>query len=417
MRARGIGLSDVGRQRQRNEDALLIDEELGLFAVADGMGGHAAGDVASMHALEVVHETIKANERILADVRSGKAEPFKLLQLAEKALLDTCRAVYRLATETPQYQGMGCTLTLLLVANRRGVMAHVGDTRLYLLREGDVDQLSTDHTLTHELRQRGMPTAARTYEHVLTRSIGQQELAQVDTLSFDVHPDDLLMLCSDGLHDYIDGPADLTPILARRDLASIPKQLVDFANRKGGQDNVTALAVRVEATDEEQVEALELSSSARRRIAALRAVDLFEGIPFSELVRILGASTVQKVPAGATVISAGQICDELYIVSRGKFELRPEVGDFTIELGVGQHMGDTMLLVKRACRASLTAKESAEVVVLRGDEFRELAQSRPWLGMTLMMRLARSLSIEFADLSISMSEQPSSAQRSSRLFF
>lgn len=414
MKARGIGLSDVGRQRNRNEDSLLIDEELGVFAVADGMGGHAAGHIASMRALEVVHQTLKSKKDIIADVRSGKAEPFKLLQLAEKALLNTCQAVYRLATQTPEYQGMGCTLTLLLVANRRGVMAHVGDTRLYLFRDGAVDQLSTDHTLTHELRQRGMPTAAQTYEHVLTRSIGQQELAQVDTLSFDVHPDDVLMLCSDGLHDYLEGPADLLPFLTKPDLAAIPKGLVDFANRQGGQDNVTALAVRVEAPDEEQVEALELSSSARRRIAALRTVDLFEGLPFSELVRILGASTVQKVPAGATVISAGQVCDEVYIVSGGTFELRPELGDFTVELGVGKHMGDTMLLVKRACRASLKAKEPGEVIVLRGEEFRELAQSRPWLGMMMMMRLARALSVELADLDVS---QPSSAMRSSRLFF
>jgi serine/threonine protein phosphatase PrpC len=417
MKTRAVGLSDVGRKRDRNEDAMLVDEELGVYAVADGMGGHAAGHVASRRALDVVHQALKAQAKVIADVAAGTAEPYKLLMLAEKAVGDTCQAVYRLAKQNPEYSGMGCTLTLLVVANRRGVVAHVGDTRLYLFRDGDVDQLSTDHTLTHELKQRGMPTAARQYEHVLTRSIGQQELVQVDTLAFDVQADDILLICSDGLHDHLQGPADLSRFLAGREPESISRKLVDYANERGGDDNITAVTVRVEASDAEQEEALELSSSARQRISALRQVDLFKNLPFSELFRILSASSVKKLAAKETVVRAGDICDQLFIVTKGNFELQPEIGDFTLTLKPGDHMGDTMLLVKRACRATMVAKADGEVLVLGGEEFRDLAAQRPWVGMTMMMRLARALSIEFADISGTLSEQPSSAQRSSRLFF
>lgn len=416
MKVRAVGETDVGRKRDRNEDALLVDEAAGIFAVADGMGGHAAGHVASATALEVVKKHLADHTKIIEEVQSGAHEPFKLLQLAERAVQAACQAVYARATDDPQLSGMGCTLTLAIVAAQSLVMAHVGDTRLYLFRDGDVDQLSTDHTLEAELLQRGMPTAAKAYPNVLTRSLGQQEHVHVDTLVLDLQAEDVLLLCSDGLHGYLEGPGELATFLAKPDLPSIPAALIDIANDRGGQDNITAITLRVEASDEEQEEALELGEAGRRRVTALRAVELFYELPFSELVRIMGASTVRRFEPKQVVIRTGEPCDFMVIVTQGLFELKTDIGDFSLDLKPGNHMGDTMLLVQRPCRATLTAKARGELLVLRGEVFQELVARRPWLGVTLLMRLARALSIEFADLGSNMGE-PSSASRSSRLFF
>ncbi|MFC1707398.1 PP2C family protein-serine/threonine phosphatase [Planctomycetota bacterium] len=273
MRIAGIGQTDVGMRRERNEDAFFCDDELGLYLVCDGMGGHQAGNVASFVALHAAVQTVRQGRQTLAAVRNGALSHDHLLHMAMDAADAAGTAVHAKAQEAERYGGMGCTLTMLIVAGAKAAMAHVGDSRLYLHRDDSTEQLSTDHTMAEQLRQRGMLTAAEAkasrFGHVLTRSLGVQSVCEVEGLVLDVEPDDTYLICSDGLSDCFDGLAEVSAYLDQDDLHSIPGALIDLAKRRGGADNITAVVLRAKARFPGQ-ERPAVNDNVRRKIAALK---------------------------------------------------------------------------------------------------------------------------------------------------
>jgi len=197
--------TDIGRKKRSNEDNFHISPELKLYVVADGMGGHAAGEVASAQAVEtirsVVSEGIK-NDAIPLD-ESGRHQ---LLALLERAVRQAGRDIYGLAEEDISKRGMGTTVSLLLLTPTRGYIAHVGDSRIYLVRNEEVFQLTDDHSLIRELiRSKKMtPEEAENspYRNALTRAVGVYADVEVDLLDFEVAEHDHFLLCSDGLSNY-----------------------------------------------------------------------------------------------------------------------------------------------------------------------------------------------------------------------
>ncbi len=251
MVMRGWGNSDIGKTRKRNEDSFLVDNDLGLFVVADGMGGHAGGDVASATSIETVLEVVRSARSTLEEAREAPVDLVPVLWLAEDAARQASRAVYRRSQEEPELEGMGCTLTVLLAVNDKAVMAHVGDSRLYLVREGRAIQLSNDHTLAEELVHSGI-LSAHEVEHtrlgnMLTRAVGIEEEVHVDVRVLDVLPGDRFLLCSDGLTAYIEDPEWLASKLEGLDSEAAPDALIRFANDSGGEDNVTVVVARVDS--------------------------------------------------------------------------------------------------------------------------------------------------------------------------
>src|SRR5690242_12452663 len=155
--------TDVGRMRDHNEDNYLVDKKLALFVVADGMGGHAAGEVASAIAVRTVHEEIKREKELLADFVAGARGASRVtnkdvLSLMEHAVLRACSRIHEEAQEDPQKRGMGTTLSALIILGSSGFIAHVGDSRIYLTRSGTVQQITEDHTVFNELIKRGRLT-------------------------------------------------------------------------------------------------------------------------------------------------------------------------------------------------------------------------------------------------------------------
>ncbi|MFC1852720.1 PP2C family protein-serine/threonine phosphatase [candidate division CSSED10-310 bacterium] len=205
MHGLGVGQTDRGRKRNNNEDYMFIDNELGLYIVSDGMGGHAAGEVASKSAVNSVVRQIKSQRPLLDRVKNKIEGISKVVRLAEKALVEACNDVYQLAKSKQNLAGMGSTLTLFLIVDEKAVMAHVGDTRLYLLRAGEVHLLSNDHTMAAEMVRKGIISLEESRGHrmsnVLTRTVGTHEAVQVDTLLIDIFPEDRFLLCSDGLSE------------------------------------------------------------------------------------------------------------------------------------------------------------------------------------------------------------------------
>jgi serine/threonine protein phosphatase PrpC len=251
---RSAGLSDVGRRRSSNEDSLFHDDTMGLYAVADGMGGHAAGEVASQEAIDTVRGMVRQGESQLRAVEAGDHSPealWRIGRLLESAVQAATYMVFGLAQNEPHQAGMGTTLSALLLCGPFGVVAQVGDSRVYLVRNDQVAQLTEDHTLIAWQLKQGIisqnEAALSPHKNVITRAIGSREYVQVDTHFFQVEPGDIFLLCSDGLHGYIEDN-EIPDIVALGPERAV-EEFVSTANMRGGRDNITTIVVNVESSD------------------------------------------------------------------------------------------------------------------------------------------------------------------------
>ena len=395
MYAIGAGITDVGQKRDQNEDAFHVDEELGLFIVSDGMGGHAAGEVASATTVQTVARVVGDARQAIEEVRTGVRVPGELTTLLRHAVEEASREVHRLATTTRGRSGMGCTATVLLVVASHAYLAHVGDSRLYLCRGGMLDQLSVDHSLAQELARAGFISQdevhGHAHAHVLTRSIGTQPIVKVDTLMFDVLDGDRLLLCSDGLSGYVENGAWLCGQMERDDFEAIPAELVRFANQQGGKDNITAVLVRVQAEEEEAPQSVQFRQTLEGKFVALESVFLFAGLPLALRTQVLEACCNLEVGVGDVLAREGEDTSSLFIVVTGACDLL-RGGQGICRVGPGDCVGVTTLLNQRPARATLQAIEPSTLLRLDQDAFWSVVRERPWLGVGLLERLGRRLS-------------------------
>jgi serine/threonine protein phosphatase PrpC len=258
----GFGRSDIGRQRAVNEDAFLIDDELGLYVVADGMGGHSAGEVASAEAIETLHNMVLRDRATLEHVddmaaesgpRTSRRPPtmHRALRALESAVQAATYMVFGLSENNPERRGMGTTLSALFVRGRFALTAQVGDSRVYrMTRDGRVEQMTEDHTLIAWQLKRGLitPEEARVSQqkNVITRAVGSRDYVQVDTNYVQVQEGDTFLLCSDGLHGYLEDE-ELAGVMERPP-EEATRKLIDLANERGGRDNITCIVVRLLST-------------------------------------------------------------------------------------------------------------------------------------------------------------------------
>jgi PPM family protein phosphatase len=247
MKLLAWGLSDVGHKREHNEDSFLMNTELGLFAVADGMGGHAAGDRASRLAVEILEREIKTMDPTGTTPLGPSTEspPARELRAAARV---AGRTIYDLAESNPQLNGMGTTLTALLFNGNRAYVAHVGDSRAYLYRDDRLEQITEDHSWIEEQVKAGFMTAIEAQEsslkHIITRSVGFEREVEIDQFVIPVLMGDCFLLCSDGLSDSL-SLEDLRHHLSRGFYSEVSRQLVEKANERGGDDNISVILVYV----------------------------------------------------------------------------------------------------------------------------------------------------------------------------
>jgi protein phosphatase len=243
------GVTDVGRRRDQNEDAFLVDPDLRLGVVADGMGGHAGGGTASSLAVETIRSRLReAREADPGLFDAGGPAEGRLPRVLRRAVEEACRSIYRAAQDDPSLAGMGTTVTAVVVAGRSAFVAHVGDSRCYLARQGRIFQISEDHSLVNEQLKAGAITAeeARSsrFRNIITRSVGFEEDVLVDVLELEVDAGDALVLCCDGLTNLV-SDEEIREIATGRPLDEAPELLVELANERGGDDNITAIVVRL----------------------------------------------------------------------------------------------------------------------------------------------------------------------------
>src|SRR5262252_9444453 len=244
-------VTDVGVVRDHNEDSAAMEPGDGFFIVADGMGGHAAGEVASAMAVETVKKTL---EDAKADIEAFKRGPTDagrraLVQLLQTAVLQAHQAVYQRGQSEPDKAGMGTTLDVVLIAGPEAFVAHVGDSRTYLVRDGKSSQITTDHTVAEVLVIEGKLTIEEAQvsplRTILVNAIGVSADVGVEMAHVTLKKGDRMLLCSDGLHDYFPIEEEIAQQLSAEKPDDALKEMVELAKTRGGHDNITGVAVQI----------------------------------------------------------------------------------------------------------------------------------------------------------------------------
>ena len=249
------GISDIGRRREQNEDSLFFDDGLGLYVVADGMGGHKAGEVASKLVVETIRDYIQQNhadaqaeDQIIGDANLSD-EARRLLA----GIHLSNSIVHETALSNEAYKGMGSTVSAVYFTEKTFNVAHVGDSLIYLIRDGEIELLSVPHTLVAEQTELDPENAEllwSDFKHVLTRAMGVDESVKADINEVPFFKDDILVISSDGLTDKAT-PDEILELVHNRRSEKACKGLVDLANARGGDDNITAIVLKVKSLGSE----------------------------------------------------------------------------------------------------------------------------------------------------------------------
>lgn len=245
--------SDVGQKRDHNEDAVASDASIGLLILADGMGGYKAGEVASEMAVLTIAAELKETLKNQADIFNQAAYIFDT-DSAVKAMSDAVKkaneVIYQVSIDQPQCAGMGTTLVACLFTDNQVVVGHIGDSRLYLLRSGTIKQITEDHSLLQEQLKLGLITPEQAKysnnKNLVTRALGVEAEVELELHQYSVLPNDIYILCSDGLSDLVDED-DIAYIANTldRDLQGMAEKLIKVANENGGKDNISVVIAKV----------------------------------------------------------------------------------------------------------------------------------------------------------------------------
>ncbi len=405
--------TDVGRKRSDNEDNFLIDKRLRLFVVADGMGGHASGEIASAMAVHGIRDVLD-QERDILDVYDDDdpKSHVEVCTLLEYAVHYTCAQIFEKARREPEKRGMGTTLVVLLIIGARGFIAYVGDSRIYLLRGGIVYQLTEDHSLKNELIRMGKISAEEfdtspyaNLKNAMTRAVGVYESVEVDTLDFDIIPGDSFMLCSDGLYEYL-SDEDIANAIGLPELREVPGMLIDSANQRGGKDNITSVVVQVAGDEDETDRAAELNFT----LDTLKTVPLFRELSYQQLVRVMNLAKQSAVAPGQQLFTEGEQGHELIVLLRGRVALTRD-GVLVAEIEAGAHLGEMSLIDASVRSASAVASEPGKILSIARDDFYQVLRREPALAVKLLWSFVRVLADRLRQTTTDLAEARSQASQ------
>lgn len=404
MDVRFWAATDVGRRRDHNEDNFLVDSDLDLFVVCDGMGGHAAGEVASAMSVQVVHEVVREHLDVLEEFDGAPLDPAtrrRVCSVLENAVEAASMRIYRAAEHDPERSGMGTTCIAFLVRGERGFVGHVGDSRLYRMRDGVVEQLSEDHSLLNEMIRQGKAKAGDQIpnKNAVTRAVGVRDSVEVDTFDFGLKVGDRFLLCSDGLTEYIDHEEQLADLLEGDNLEVIADACITHANDGGGKDNITTVLVD---TLEGDSQGTRLDG---RVVDAIGDCGYFEYATTSEVVMLARAANIVALAAGDSLVEAGDPSAGLCLVVRGTVGALVD-GETMAVLGAGETFGSTSIFEQLTSPATYEALEESEVVCLDRDKLFEVLRDRPSLAAKTMWALASDFAARLHDMPAGLQFDP-----------
>ncbi len=402
--AQFAALTDVGKTRDHNEDNYLVDRKLSLYVVCDGMGGHAAGEVASAIAVRTFHEEVKREAGMIADYMAGKSGAERVskrdvINMLEFAVNRASGRVHAEALKDASKRGMGTTLVSVLLAGNQAFVTYVGDSRAYLLRGDTMTQVTEDHNVFNELIKRKKIPREKVEKlapkNAVTRAVGVYEHCEPDTLVIDVVAGDRFMLCTDGLSQYFEGDkiAELGNLVGVRDAEAAVRLLIDAANERGGGDNITSIIVTVGdvlTRDEKRAEKLQL----KRDILA--RMPLFRPLNERELYRVQEVTDVVAYKNGDKVIKEGDRGEELFIVLNGQVKVLHGNTQLAT-LKQGEHFGEMALIRSQPRSASVVSEGDSELMVIRRSDFFDIVRKEHQLATKLLWQFLGVLADRLAD--------------------
>ena len=400
MRVDAYGQTDVGRRRSSNEDAVRVRvaadgaRPVGVFVVADGVGGRAAGEVASAMFCEAASEAV-ASDGFFATYCAAQDAELRREVLARLArhVIDAGSAVHQRQVADIEVAGMSTTGVVLLTVDRGAFVAHAGDSRAYLLRGDRVFRLTQDHTLANEMRRRGLlaaddPTPAH-LDNTLSRAFGMSPRTEVDLLYVRTESDDRFVLCSDGLHRYVRGSElqELARHYKARD--GYAEALIDEANRRGGEDNISVVVVDVSAEGRRRAKRPRVGLGTQ--IGFMRELFLFRELDEQELMGINRIVHRHRVAAGTPIIREGDPGHSFYLVLSGAAAVSTS-GTRLVTLTAGDHFGEMALLDDPPRSADVTAETDMILMSIRREDFDGLLRQDPVMGNKVLVNLLRFMS-------------------------
>jgi protein phosphatase len=254
MRAVSVAVTDVGRKRSVNEDAFFRDDDMCFYVVADGVGGHNKGEIASRETIDQlkmwVYGARRDLEKLIERCEAGETDAnWEIRRLLENGVQSACYMVFGMAELDPEKRGMSTTCSALLIRGGYAFAAHVGDSRVYRVRNQQVLQITEDHTLINYKLKHGLMTREEAErasgKNVITRAVGHKDYVQVDTADVDVAVGDRFVMCTDGLHGYFRDDSEVVELCGEDDLEAGARAAVALANQRGGRDNITVLVVEL----------------------------------------------------------------------------------------------------------------------------------------------------------------------------
>ena len=346
MKFQVAGSSDIGITRKENQDAYVIDKKLSLLVLCDGVGGHAAGSIASSLGVKIFREAIEARAELIEHYRSDPSLKNRraLAGLLQNAALAANYEIHLQSMREPAKKGMATTLVALLLLDDFALLAHVGDSRAYLVRADGVHQLTEDHQFGVEMLTAGQWTpeqvAKSPHSRILTRAVGMHPTLKIDTLQVELRAGDRFLLCTDGFYRYADGEK-LRTFVEGDPAAAVPR-MIDFAKKSGGEDNITVIALSLEPKAEPKRVEATAAIDVLQKTELLTSVPLFRFMGFNEIAKLLSIAEVRTIGTGDILVREGDPSEHLYIIAAGRVEVLHadkrltfrEKGDVIGEMGV-----------------------------------------------------------------------------------
>lgn len=378
--------TDPGKKRNHNEDALLTLADAGVFVVADGVGGRACGEVASAICVESFRESAEPVARKVAAYDDNPSIDTRNAVLAaiDEVLQTASRRIYETA-EAEGRAGMTTTVVAGVLGKTTAFLAHVGDSRAYLVRDGELRQLTEDHSMVNELVRTGKMTyeeaRASRHRHVITRAVGLYPTVQPSLAAVDLLPGDRLVLCSDGLSDVV-APDLILEEGGRDDLEGAVDALLQAALDRGGPDNITIVLLDPEGVDRGE----EMAA----RACMLETMFLFEDLPYAARLQVGRIVEEHYFAPGELLVEQGSPGTSMFVVLEGEVAVRVN-GLEIARFGAGEHFGELAMADELPRSASVAGVSFGSAISVSAEQLREFCRREPELGNEVLWKMMRVL--------------------------
>ena len=402
MKFLSLSLTDKGLKRKKNEDSLLEMPEIGLFAVADGMGGELCGEVASSIAINCLRDFVTENRTVIDafQMNSSPENKTQVLDMLADALRNANAKVFKEATERGITGKMGTTLTVFLASDNTGFMVHAGDSRLYMIRSSEITQLSTDHTLLNDYKKQ-FGDYSQSFEDkftgVLTKALGIQEYVEPEKLSFAIWPEDRYLICSDGLYGYLENDISVLKeffstgfedaLKEKELLKDSMTKMVDIVYKNEAPDNISMILVSAFSLDEEEVTG---TKEFIKKFDKIREVNLFKDLDYRELLTVMAQVEVRTYNKYDVISKMSATDRELFIILDGKVSAL-KGSKLLKTFHSGDHIGDVAFLSGEMPTYNLFLDKTSSFLVIKKSAFDKIVAEEPIIGVKLLTQLATVL--------------------------